>query len=292
MLVLLEEMCYTQSDERGGFMQNYDAAFKDSFTLFRNKTLRFLGIESDARITEVLATEKREVHVDTEYSDMSFLTDDGFGLHIEEETDISRKDLYRFCGYHVDLTQLHGRDFHTVILTFKPPRVREIVTPTLVFKPIIVDLSERDAGAVYERLRRQIEGGEEINELDLVFLPVCHSESETVAELLEKGVKLATKLAAGKKMVEKIAGLMLMVSDQLVEKAERKRIWEVFMDYAKLQVLQVAEEVGEKRGIKKGRAEGVEKGKLDTARNLKLMGLPLEQIAAGTGLPLDKIAAL
>jgi hypothetical protein len=269
-------------------MQNYDAAFKDSFTLFKNKSLQFLGIESDARITEVLATEKREVHVDTEFSDLNFLTDDGFGLHIEEEVDISRKDLYRFCGYHVDLTQLHGRDFHTVILTFKRPRVREIVTPTLVFKPMIVDLSERDAGEVFERLRRQIEGGEEINELDLVFLPVCRSETETVVELLDKGVELALELPAG----EKIAGLMLMLSNQLVEKTELKRIREKLMNYSKLKIVQVMEELGEERGIEKGRAEGVEKGKLDTARNFKLMGLPLEQIAAGTGLPIDMIAAL
>ena len=237
-------------------MQNYDAVFKDSFTLFRNKSLRFLGIDSDARIIEVLSTEKRVVRVDTEFSDLTFLTDDGLGLHIEEETDIDRGDLYRFCGYQVDLTQRHGRDFHTVILTFKKPTVRKIVTQTLIFKPMIVDLSERDAGKVFERLRRQIADAEEVNELDLVFLPVCHSDTETVAQLLEKGVGLAAKLP----QATKIVGLMLMLSDRLVDKAELKRVWEEFMNYSKLKVFQVAEEIGEEKGI--------ERGKLDTARYL------------------------
>jgi hypothetical protein len=273
-------------------MQNYDSVFKDSFTLFKNKNLRFLGIESDARITEVLSTEKREIQVDTEFSDLTFLTDERFGFHMEEEIDISRQDLYRFCGYHIDLTQRHGIDFQTVILTFKKPTIRAIETPTLIFKPLIVDLSERNADEVFERLRQQIESGKEINELDLVFLPVCRSETNTVVELLEKGVQLAAKLPLSKKIV----GLMLTLSNQMVENDELKRIWRKFMDYSKLKVLQVAEEVGMEKGraegIEVGMEKGVEKGKLEDARNFKRMGFPLDKIAAGTGLPIEKIESL
>jgi hypothetical protein len=273
-------------------MQNYDAVFKDSFTLFKNKTLRFLGVDSDARITEILSTEKREIQVDTEFSDLTFLTDKGFGFHIEEEIDISQKDLYRFCGYHVDLTQRHGIEFQTVILTFKKPTIRKIDTPTLIFQPFIVDLSERNADEVFEGLKQAIEGGKEINELDLVFLPVCRSETDTVVGLLEKGVRLAAKLPTNKKII----GLMLTLTNQLVKSEELKRIWEEFMDYSKLKVIQVAEEIGMekgmKKGIEKGRAEGIEKGKLEDARNFKLMGLPNDKIAQGTGLPIEKIEAL
>ena len=46
-------------------------------------------------------------------------------------------------------------------------------------------------------------------------------------------------------------------------------------------------------GIEKGMAEGIEKGirqaKLETARNLKAINLPTEQIATATGLTPDEI---
>lgn len=53
----------------------------------------------------------------------------------------------------------------------------------------------------------------------------------------------------------------------------------------RLKVLEVAEEVAVEKGIKQGRLEG----KLETARNCKQMGLPLNQIAAGTGLSIEQI---
>ena len=53
---------------------------------------------------------------------------------------------------------------------------------------------------------------------------------------------------------------------------------------------------GLKKGIAKGRAEGIEQGaynkSLETAKNLVDMNLPLEQIAKATNLPLEKIMEL
>lgn len=48
------------------------------------------------------------------------------------------------------------------------------------------------------------------------------------------------------------------------------------------------ENAAERRGLEKGRAEGV----LDTARNLKQLGVPFETIAQATGLSLAEIEAL
>jgi predicted transposase/invertase (TIGR01784 family) len=47
-------------------------------------------------------------------------------------------------------------------------------------------------------------------------------------------------------------------------------------------------EEGREEGLKEGRKEGIQ----ETARNLKALGVPLEQIAQGTGLSLDDIARL
>jgi predicted transposase/invertase (TIGR01784 family) len=44
--------------------------------------------------------------------------------------------------------------------------------------------------------------------------------------------------------------------------------------------------------IRKGEAKGQAKEKLEIARNLKKMGLPVSQIAEGTGLPQETIQNL
>ena len=91
----------------------------------------------------------------------------------------------------------------------------------------------------WEELSGKVARGEEISELDLVFLPMCGSKTKTTAELLEQGIRLAAQLPSRK---EKIAGLMLTLTDKLVEKEELKKIREEFMDMTKLKVFQVAEE--------------------------------------------------
>lgn len=49
---------------------------------------------------------------------------------------------------------------------------------------------------------------------------------------------------------------------------------------------------GRAKGIAEGRAEGRTKALTETARKLKAMGLPAEQIAEGTGLSIEEIARL
>ncbi|OAD21987.1 hypothetical protein THIOM_002230 [Candidatus Thiomargarita nelsonii] len=49
---------------------------------------------------------------------------------------------------------------------------------------------------------------------------------------------------------------------------------------------------GEEKGFDKGFGEGKEEGKMETARNLKALGISEEQIASATGLSLDQVRAL
>lgn len=51
-------------------------------------------------------------------------------------------------------------------------------------------------------------------------------------------------------------------------------------------------EEGRKEGRKEGHKEGRKEGLLDTAKNLKAMGLPDEDIAYATGLSLDEVKKL
>ena len=49
---------------------------------------------------------------------------------------------------------------------------------------------------------------------------------------------------------------------------------------------------GEAKGRTEGRAEGLAEGKQETAKNLKAMGLSLEQIVCATGLSQEEIQCL
>ena len=51
-------------------------------------------------------------------------------------------------------------------------------------------------------------------------------------------------------------------------------------------------EEGRKEGIEEGRIEGRQEEKIETARNFLKMGLTLEQVAQGTGLPLEEVEKL
>ena len=55
-------------------------------------------------------------------------------------------------------------------------------------------------------------------------------------------------------------------------------------------------QAGHQQGLQQGIEQGIERGayqnKLETAKNLLSMGLPSEQVAQGTNLPLDVVQGL
>ncbi|MHC6203409.1 hypothetical protein ACYULU_09475 [Breznakiellaceae bacterium SP9] len=233
----------------------------------------------DVEITELLSTEKREIHVDTEFSDLVFKTDHDFGIHIEEETDISKDDLRRFNGYACDLARIHKIDLITIILTFNKPKTTEIKTKTLHFMPIIINLKERDADKILEELSGKINRNEEINELELVFLPVCKSALMSATSLLEKGLKLAIRLE--EKRATRIAAMMMVLSDNLIEQAELNRLWEEFKAMKKLKIVEFAKN--------QWKLEGKLEGKVLAYKD---MGLTVSEIAAKTGLSEKEIVKI
>lgn len=52
------------------------------------------------------------------------------------------------------------------------------------------------------------------------------------------------------------------------------------------------EEIGERRGVKRGRKEGEKRKTIEIAKNLIKMNLPIEQILQATGLTEDEIKKL
>ena len=56
---------------------NIDFVFKDSLSLFKNKTLDFLGLTGISPITDHLGAESVELDITWEFKDLAFATEDG-----------------------------------------------------------------------------------------------------------------------------------------------------------------------------------------------------------------------
>ena len=164
--------------------QNYDAVFKDALTMFKDKSLDFFGLPKDVKILEPLKTETKEITVKSEFADLTFKTSNGKGLHFESEAALSKDDLFRFCLYHVDFIRTYGFDFMTVIFVKDAHRQTALDYDMLKFTPIIIDCCNYDGDKILQKLKEQVSKGEELNELELIYLPLFKSEKYNPGELL------------------------------------------------------------------------------------------------------------
>ena len=114
---------------------NYDTVFKDAMDLFKDKSLDFFGLDNSLRVKEPLKTEKKELVVTSEFSDGSFLLSNNKGMHTDSQTDISKKDMLRFCGYNLYQVQTYGMEFITIIVTNRAPSITSIDYQCLKFPP-------------------------------------------------------------------------------------------------------------------------------------------------------------
>ena len=122
----------------------------------------------------------------------------------------------------------------------------------LKFEPHIVDCNAHDADDMLDALKRKVQNGEPVNELEIIYLPLFKSVKHSPEYLLQEAVILVRQL---KEMDEdrklKIVALALMVSNKFVDNEKLNKIWEV-AKMMKLKILEVAEEIGREQGIEQG----------------------------------------
>ena len=246
--------------------QNYDLAFKEAFSIFEDKTLAFLGLDLP-KIASFLETEFPEIETHDDTMDLNFQLDDGSILHLEEETHLSIDDLIRFAHYDLRLYQRYQKVIHTVVVTpaSGTPGTKTLDTGTLHYRVHQVVLKRRDADAVLKKIRRALDVGEPVNELELIFLPLMESQLSNDT-LLRETIQLERQLpdtAIGRKVIL----LTMVVANRIVDTEVLNEIWE---EVRMLKIMQYAEEKGIEKGLKKGivkgREEGREEGKLSVIR--------------------------
>lgn len=197
--------------------QNYDLVFKEAFSLFNNKSLNFLGVDLPS-VSSFLDTEFPEVETTNDMMDMNFRLKDGSILHLEEETDLSRKDLIRFAHYDLRLYNKYNTTIHTVVLTpaNRSPGTKILDTGNLQYNVLQIVLANRDADLLLARITTALEKGDPINELELIFMPLMKSRLNRT-ELLRKTIELEKKLPKSE-FREKLRELTLILADKIVDR--------------------------------------------------------------------------
>ena len=245
--------------------QNYDEVFKDSFSSYKEKIDDFLEIKLP-QVDSFLETEFSEIETTKERMDLNFRLEDGSILHLEEETDISEADLLRFLSYDLKIYNRYKSELQTIVLCVNgfDDNYARIKAGSFAYKVRIVDMSERNADLKLKEIKEKVEAGEEINELDLVFLPLMQSEKE-ISDLVKTTIKLEQNLNLSSYETSRLAAMTLVASDKFLTTQQTEEIWE---EFKMLKVFKIAEQKGLEKGMEKGLEKGEKKGVKKEAQRL------------------------
>ncbi len=228
---------------------NYDFVFKDSFNLFKNDIADFLEVELPG-IASYLETEFAEIETNLELLDLNFMLEDGSILHLEEEAEISVSDLIRFASYDLKLYNRYRDRVRTIILCMKgyTDSTAGFNCGSLGYNSTVVDMSKKDGKKKLEELKEKIENKEEINYLDLIFLPLMNSDQKIVDRVKET-IELEEKLEVERNLKNNLVALTVVLSDKFLSDKDMSEIWR---DYKMVKFFKYVEEQGKKEGEKQG----------------------------------------
>ena len=187
-----------------------------------------------------------KVETNTERMDLNFILEDGSILHLEEEVEISVDDLIRFASYDLKLYNRYRDRIRTIILCIKgyPASKAGFNCGSLGYNTTVVNMSDKDGKEKMKELKEKIEKREEINYLDLIFLPLMKNDQD-IAELVKDTIELEEKLEIDQNLKDNIVALTFVLSDKFLTEAEISEIWR---DYKMVKILKYAEEQGKIEG--------------------------------------------
>ena len=266
-------------------LHNQDKVFKESFTLFKGGSLKFLDKEFTGEVTEILNTEITETTTKKSFGDNALKLSSNKGIHNEWEVQVREDDMKRFGSMNLDLSRMHKIDFTTVIITVKKPRIKQYKNSSITFKPKIICLKDRDADKVLAKINRKLKAGkhESINELEIIYMPLYGSTSgKSTPELLDIAIKLTPKVIKDDKSKrQKLYDLLILLTGSFISDEELNTIME-----ANMRILEdsPAVRVLEKRGRSQREVE--------IATNMLRRGRSYQEISEDTGLTVDRITEL
>jgi hypothetical protein len=200
--------------------------------------------------------------------DLNFKLEDGSILHLEEEIEVSVDDLIRFASYDLKLYNRYRDRIRTIILCIKgyPAAEAAFNAGSLGYNTTVVNMSDKDGKEKMKELREKIEKGEEINYLELIFLPLMNSDQDIVRRVKET-IELEDKLDADQKFKNNLAALTIVLCDKFLSSENMIELWR---DRKMVKFFKYVEEQGKKKGKEEGKIEGKqEEARLILMRQVK-----------------------
>lgn len=239
-------------------VKHEDAIMKMGFDYFRDTILKSLGI--DYEFADLGITELVELTIHSLYMDFTFLTVEGFYVHIEfQTTDGGDKDLRRFHAYEAVYSHKTGRSVRTyVIYSGGITKVEtDLDCGWYIYRINPIYLRNQDADIVIERLKKKQMSGKAFTEEDYANLSLTPLMSGKMSrkEILKEAILLAkreTKLTA-----EKTMAMLYALADKFLDGAELEEIKEVV---ALTKIGQMLLNEGIERGMERGIEQGIERG--------------------------------
>lgn len=237
-----------------------DAIMKMGFDYFRDTILKSLGI--DYEFVNLGPTELIELTIHSLYMDFTFLTKEGFYIHIEfQTTDKGENDLRRFLAYDAVYSHKTGKNVITYVIY--SGGIKSVKTElnmglfTYRIQPIY--LKDRNADEVFEKIRQKQEDGTELTEEDYASLSLTPLMSGNMK--IKEKIKEAVILSKKKRglTAEKTKAMLYTLADKFLDSKDLDEIKEVI---SMTRLGQMLLDEGMEKGMKKGMKKGMEQGLL------------------------------
>ncbi len=116
-----------------------------------------------------------------------------------------------FASYDLKLYNRYRDRIRTIILCIKgyPASESAFNAGSLGYNTTVVNMTDKDGKEKMKELREKIEKGEEINYLELIFLPLMNSDQDMVKRVKET-IELEDKLDADQKFKNNLAALTIV----------------------------------------------------------------------------------
>ena len=236
------------------------AIMKMGFDYFRDTILKSLGI--DYEFVNLGPTELIELTIHSLYMDFTFLTKEGFYIHIEfQTTDKGENDLRRFLAYDAVYSHKTGKNVITYVIY--SGGIKSVKTElnmglfTYRIQPIY--LKDRNADEVFEKIRQKQEDGTELTEEDYASLSLTPLMSGNMK--IKEKIKEAVILSKKKRglTAEKTMAMLYTLADKFLDSKDLDEIKEVI---SMTRLGQMLLDEGMEKGMKKGMKKGMEQGLL------------------------------
>lgn len=237
-----------------------DAIMKMGFDYFRDTILKSLGI--DYEFVNLGPTDLIELTIHSLYMDFTFLTKEGFYIHIEfQTTDKGENDLRRFLAYDAVYSHKTGKNVITYVIY--SGGIKSVKTElnmglfTYRIQPIY--LKDRNADEVFEKIRQKQEDGTELTEEDYASLSLTPLMSGNMK--IKEKIKEAVILSKKKRglTAEKTMAMLYTLADKFLDSKDLDEIKEVI---SMTRLGQMLLDEGMEKGMKKGMKKGMEQGLL------------------------------